>query len=450
MIGKKEKQVKRKLTFVGLLAMLFSCKEKSPVLEIPTPTKSVYGSSAISLSEEVYYDKILGALVGSAIGDAMGASTEMWHRKDIQSKFGYITGLTPVVRYHSPEGTWGHNLDPGATTDDTRWKMAVATYFEKYGHALNPDNFTEFIIEYYASLLPETIQDKGIVHPDALDTQIGKLDWIKEWARVALAYKKDPKEYQQAMNRFYGGEMSCAGMLYAPMFGLLASNTENAYTSAYEHAIFDIGYAKDISGIVAAMTQMALQTNEMDAILNASVFVDPFGYQDSRLVGRIAYAVADAAGKNIRTADELQDTDAIFKGDPTTWKIPKGYPGSQDDWVRQEFVYRALEKTQKAIPFHAGEIWEIVFTSLAFGHGDFEKTLQFIINYGRDNDTVAAVAGMILGAKDGYDKLPTTLKETVLKVNKEQMGIDLEVMAKAILNAQMKLPLPVKNKNATP
>ncbi len=33
---------------------------------------------------ETYYDRVLGGLVGSAIGDAMGASTEMWYRKDIQ------------------------------------------------------------------------------------------------------------------------------------------------------------------------------------------------------------------------------------------------------------------------------------------------------------------------------------------------------------------------------
>ncbi len=430
--------VKKKLTFLGLLALLFSCKEDRPVLEIATPTKTGYGLPEINLSNEVRYDKILGALVGSAIGDAMGASIEMWHRKDIQRKYGYISGLTPAVRYQSPEGTWGHNLDSGSTTDDTRWKMLLASYLKKYASSPNADNFAAFITDYYISLIPVSNANLDLVHPDSLDTQIEKLDWIKEWARVAMAYKKGSKEYQKAINRFYGGEMSCAGMLYAPMFGLLASNTEKAYSTAYEHAIFDIGYAKDISGMTAAITQMALQANDMETILNASVFVDPYGYQDSRLVGRIAFAIADGAEKNVKAAQELVNTHQLFSSDPITWKVPKGYPGSQDEWVRQEFIYQALEKNKKAIPFHAGEIWEIAFTALVFGKGDFEKTLQFIVNYGRDNDTVAAVAGMILGAKEGYAKLPKDLKETSLKVNKEQMGIDLEVMAKSILNLQIK------------
>ena len=41
------------------------------------------------ISREVYHDKVLGLLVGSAIGDAMGAPTEMWSRNDIQLDYGF-------------------------------------------------------------------------------------------------------------------------------------------------------------------------------------------------------------------------------------------------------------------------------------------------------------------------------------------------------------------------
>jgi len=113
--------------------------------------------------------------------------------------------------------------------------------------------------------------------------------------------------------------------------------------------------------------------------------------------------------------------------------MPKGFLGSQKDWVQQELVYQLLEKDEKAIAFHAGEIWQILITALQFGEGEFEKTMQFIVNYGRDNDTVAAVAGMILGAKDGYSNLPPSMKEEILKVSTEQMGIDLEALAKELV-----------------
>ncbi|WP_394750308.1 ADP-ribosylglycohydrolase family protein [Spongiimicrobium salis] len=429
-----------------LFFLLFSCRDASSPT-IPTPQKSSYAATPLKLDKATYYDKVLGALVGSAIGDAMGASTEMWNRYDIQKQYGYILGLTPTIRERSPEGPWGHNLVAGATTDDTRWKYLATKYVVQHKNDLNAKHFADFIVDYYQSLLPQLADDDALSNPDMLDQQLKKVDWIKEWVRVALAYQKGPKAYQEAQNRFYGGEMSCAGMLYTPMFGLWASDPERAYNIAYEHTLFDLGYARDISGIVAAMCNTALKTKDMDTILQAAIFVDPKGYQDSRLISRLSYSIADAAQKTVIASKEININDSLLVNDPSAIidadylldsippKIPKGYQGTSLQWVQQEFVYRVLEKNQKAIAFHAGEIWEILYSALVFGEGDFKKTMQFIVNYGRDNDTVAAVAGMILGAKDGYSKLPTTLKQEVLLVNKEVLGIDLEALAKEMTDA---------------
>ncbi len=406
-------------------------------MDIPSPKKSVYASDTLNLSEEAYYDKVLGALVGSAIGDAMGASTEMWHRKNIQLKYGYITGLTPAVREQSPEGTWDHNLLAGATTDDTRWKFTIVKYLTKHQDKWNGENFADFIIEYYASLTRSLSDGTEIPNPDFLDIQIEKIDWIKEWARVAMAYQKSSEEYQKALNRFYGGEMSCAGQLYTPMFGLVSTNPENAYKLAYGHTLFDLGYAKDISALVSAMTNMALRTQNIDSIINTATFIDPIGYQDSRLVGRISYSVADVSVKSVLAIKDLVLTDSLSPKDLILFKMPQGFSGTQKDWIRQEKVYQFLEKDKKAIAFHAGEIWQILITALEFGKGNFEKTMQFIVNYGRDNDTVAAVAGMILGAKDGYSNLPVELRTEVLRVNKENVGIDLEALARELVNQEL-------------
>lgn len=415
------------------LVMFGSCRDNKSHVAIPAPKKTSYASDTLQLSKEVYYDKVLGALVGSAIGDAMGASTEMWNRKAIQLKYGYITGLTPAVRVQSPEGTWEHNLMAGATTDDTRWKYFMVKYFEEYGKDLSPANFARFIIDYYESTAKTLTDPEILSQTDALDDRIEKIDWIKEWARVAMAYQKSPEDYQKAHNRFYGGELSCAGQLYTPMFGLLAKNPEEAYTMAYEHSLFDLGYAKDISALVSALTHMALRTSDMDSILDTATFVDPYGYQDSRLVGRISYGIADASIKNVLAIREKPLVDSLITKDSLVFKVPEGFPESQRKWVRQEMVYQFLEKNEQAIPFHSGEIWEILITGLQFGEGDFERTLQFIVNYGRDNDTVAAVAGMIMGARNGYANLPQNLKEEVLRVNRENLGIDLELLAREMV-----------------
>lgn len=412
------------ILFIGLIG----CENDNKKFDIPSPTKSNYEVNTTQLADSVFYDKVLGALVGSAIGDAMGASTEMWHRKEIQLTYGYINGLTPALREQSPEGTWDHNLLDGATTDDTRWKSLMVHYFKVNESDTNPENFADFIIEYY-NTLTNSLANKDIqINTYKLDIQIEKIDWIKEWARVALAYKKDNKNYLQAQNRFYGGEMSCAGQLYSPMVGLISKSPADAYQKAYDLSLFDIGYAKDITALVSTMTFMATRTQRIDSIMSVGNFVDPIGYADSRLVGRIPTSILISSQKNVRRINEMV-LDSTLLNDTINYKIPKGFKGSKPDWIRQEMLYHLLEKEERSIAFHSAEIWQILVTALEFGQGDFQKTMQFIVNYGRDNDTVAAVAGMILGAKLGYKALPPQLKETVIKVNKEQMGIDLEALA---------------------
>lgn len=416
---------------IGLLfaGLSYSCKEQRPEVYLPEPIKLSYGLDSLPLSKEEYHDKVLGALVGSAIGDAMGASTEMWHRTDIQRQYGYINGLTPATRVQSPEGTWENNLNAGATTDDTRWKLLMAQYFIRHKTHRSAAVFADFITNYYQSVAAELGNKDILIRPDALDAKLEPVDWIKEWARVAIAYQQGTEEYLKAQHRFYGGEMSCAGMLYTPMIGLVNPNPEAAYTAAYNHTIFDLGYARDISALVAGLTNMAMQTSDMDSIINTALFVDPLRYQDSRLVGRIAADIAMTARKSVWHARELEVTDTTDLKDTLGIIKPLGYKGSNTEWAQQDFVYTQLEKDKKAIAFHSGEIWQILIAALEFGQGDFEKTMQFIVNYGRDNDTVAAVAGMILGAKDGFTRLPQSLSEEILRVNKEQLGIDLEALA---------------------
>ena len=418
---------------LACLALLGSCRESGPkTLELPMPQNPVYGAGMPALDSARYYNQVLGALVGSAIGDAMGASTEMWARGDIRRVYGYINSFTPAIRPQSPEGTWSHNLPAGSGTDDTRWKAFTAHYLSQNGEALGPESFARSITNYYESVAGDLGDAAVSRSPDALDSTLQRVDWIREWARVARAYQEGPEAYALARDRFYGGEMSCAGMLYTPMFGLVAPDPEAAYRLAYRHALFDLGYARDISALVAALTQMALHTRDTDSLLNTAVFTDPFRFQDSRLVGRISLQTAQRAQDYVRRARLQTAAQLRLELDSLDRQPPEGYPDAPLAWMQQEYIYSQLEKDQEAIPFHAGEIWEILIAGLEFGQGDFMKTLAFIVNYGRDNDTVAAVAGMIVGAQLGFEGLPEKEREQVLKVCRDLVGIDLELLAREV------------------
>ena len=425
MIFKFQKTILRSSVFLFIALLWISCDHSKSTIDLPIPTKTPYGVSDWSHTQEEYYDKVLGALVGSAIGDAMGASTEMWHRSQIQEEYGYITGLTTALREKSPEGTWGHNLQAGTTTDDTRWKLLAAKYFQQHRENLNPKAFAKFITAYYNSLADD-LSAEALKSSDALDEQLEKLNWVIEWNEVAKAYQNGPQEFQDAKSQFYGGEMSCAGMLYSPMFGLINSNPDSAYMQAFDHALFDIGYARDITAMVAAMTSIAMTHDDIDSIVNAIDFIDPLKYRNSRLIGRLSDASVKTGLGYIKQARSLDSS-----GEPEI-RIPKGYPYSDEEWFRQNYVYEKLQSSEMPISFHAGEIWQILNTGLKFGEGDFSKSMEFIVNYGRDNDTVAAIAGMILGAKDGYSKLPHGLKEEIVRVNRQKLGIDLEELARNI------------------
>ncbi len=418
----------RIIFILGSFLLLSACTdapESSVDLPSPTPANT-FGQASPPLDADAYYDKVLGALVGSAIGDAMGASTEMWHRTAIQKEYGYINGLTDALRSKSPEGTWDHNLVAGATTDDTRWKYFMGQYFAEKKNQISPDAFAEFISQYYQTLVKGLANEKSQNSTDALDQQMEKVNWIKEWARVTMAYQEGPTAYNRVLHRFYGGEMSCAGMLYTPMFGLINLNPEEAYTVAYDHALFDLGYARDISGLVAAMTSTAMATSDLDSVLQTIQYVDPYEYRNSRLIGRLSEGLANSADNMIERSTQIDLSDS------TKIKIPKGFPGSKSEWMQLDAIYQGLEQEEKAIAFHAGEIWQILYAGLVYGDGDFRKTMAFIVNAGRDNDTVAAVAGMILGAQLGFRDLPDDLKQQTLKVNKSVLGIDLEQLAKNI------------------
>ena len=88
------------------------------------------------------------------------------------------------------------------------------------------------------------------------------------------------------------------------------------------------------------------------------------------------------------------------------------------------------------IPFHAGEIHLINLAAIEFAEGDFQKAVEFAVNYGRDNDTVAAVTGAVLGAMHGFDQLPVTMREKTLSISKNVIRIDLEQLAQELTDAK--------------
>lgn len=386
----------------------------------PQEKKADSEKVALPLSREELADKVKGMLVGSAIGDAMGAPTEMWSREAIQREYGWVENLDSMVREVSPEGIWKVNLPAGGTTDDTRWKKLMFEYLEEQDEfELNPQEFSVHLIREYE----QYFQDFKSLKPEemeALEYANLRVLWLQEWYKVSLSVREnDLMAYQKALGKFYGGEMVCAGLLYSPAIGLrYPGQPEKAYEQAYRLSLYDIGYAKDISALSAAMTAAAM-TAEGDKmkLLDVLRSVDPESFFKSRLVGRSSYRALQTAlsisGKvNTATSMENQLSDAASLKENA-----------------MKLAFSLLDEHLQDMPFHAGEIHLQVLTAMLVSDFDFQDSLTFLVNYGRDNDTTAAILGAILGAFHGYEKLPDAMKNQVMTVNKNILDIDLNELA---------------------
>ncbi len=418
-------------TFLFLLLLIMQCKEKPEKPSLATDDTLIKSISRTDISKEVYYNKVLGLLIGSAIGDAMGAPTEMWSRRDIQLDYGFVDGLDTMVRTPSAEGTWKNNLPAGGTTDDTRWKKLVVEYLlESDMSDLKPGIFAQFIVDIYKKQI-DNLKNTNSFDPAPFEENIMKMAWLQEFALVARPFANDDLNgYSNALSKFYGGEMACPGMLYSPVFGaVFPKNPEMAYSSAYDLGIFDIGYARDMTALVSAMASAAFDENATpQSVLNVNRNIDPEGYFKSRLVGRSAYRFYRYA-KNIAfetsamTMDDIDENITI----PNTWQHMDTL-----EYAKLKMAFDMLDSANEDVAFHPGEIYLITITAMMLNDFDFEKSMAFIVNYGRDNDTVAAIAGAILGAYWGADKLPEKMTAQVLSVNKEELNIDLEALAKQL------------------
>ncbi len=425
--------------FFATCLFFFACKETTTplpkVVHAPT-TNSKMTKTPLKISKALLKDKVLGMLVGSAIGDAMGAPTEMWSRENIQTEYGFVQKLNKMVRAPSPEGTWQMNLPAGGTTDDTRWKGLLTEFIIQEGNdfyqqkGANPYRFAEFITKAYAAKI-KALKQVDSFAPSPYEEALMEMSWLQEWAVVAKPFgEKDMEAYTYALNHFYGGEPTCAGMLYAPMIGLVHPNeAKSAYKSAYRLGIFDLGYARDITGLTAAMTAAAMSPDASpESILATLRDIDPNSYFNSRLVGRSAHRFYKDALYSVMAAKKMTEAAIDLE------KIKLPYQGQDTLYFAQlQKLFDDLDAKNEDMAFHPGEIHQINLTALLFTDFDFQKSMEFVVNYGRDNDTVAAITGAILGAFHGYSNLPKESATLVLAVNKEQLGIDLEKIAEQLV-----------------
>ena len=176
-------------------------------------------------------------------------------------EYGHVDGLDSMIREVSPEGTWRANLPAKGTTDDTRWKILATDYLltQKPGE-LEAKEFAKHILNSYKQSLKKFKQLESLDR-EPYEQVMLEVNWLSEWAKVSQPFLDNNLiGYADSLSKFYGGEMVCAGLLYAPAIDVFfPGNPEKAYQQGYKLSFFDLGYARDISALAMAMTAAGMK-----------------------------------------------------------------------------------------------------------------------------------------------------------------------------------------------
>jgi ADP-ribosylglycohydrolase len=318
----------------------------------------------------VLYDKILGCLVGGALGDAIGGATEMMSYEKIESLFSWIdrplpTGNTPDTARFSP------GLPAGAFTDDTRLKHLLCKAIMIKGGRVTADDLAEIWLEemegwYYTPV-------------------------INAYHKIYLGDSRPRDAGRGCM------VSNSTAMSISPVGIINACNPSMAALDAYDVAsIIHEGDARDGAVAVAAAVSEAFNPQaDVDSILNAALtYLYPKGKMKHLIQQAIALAKEEKEYKSFRKA--FHETMLVpFPQDVGSDKPPEGF-------------YDTAEP-REAIP--------ATFALLYLAKGKWQKSVEYCANFGRDADTLATMAGGIAGALEGAKVIPQEWIDMIPEAN---------------------------------
>ena len=314
---------------------------------------------------ETYRDKVRGALIGAAMGDALGMPVETWTRDDIRGEFGRVTG------YMDSRSKWARNLKQGQWTDDTKLTLAIVKGFSAAisRGELDLDSIRKAILDEHLIAIAEHA-DRGF----------GKS------TRVALkdrAEGRDPFDGRHPKRPGNG----CA-MKSAPLG--LAFALRNILAVALP--FFPEELAIEISMLThndpRSITAGAVQAYAAEEMFYGHLLRDP--EREGEITGyaqRVEEMLAAQYGI-------LAETPMISSILPRVYQLVAR--GASDELIADSLGV-------------GGAAFESFPTALAFAmkyEDDFRSGVLAGVNAGGDTDTIAALTGALLGARLGFSKLP--------------------------------------------
>lgn len=331
--------------------------------------------------------RVLAALAAGAIGDAMGAPVEGRCSADVRQ----VLADWDWDRVIPPQGWDGVShfwKGDGRITDDTlmceallRAYAAAGTHLDAYG--------------WEAFLLP-AIMDDGVWVPEYQKTMpIFERLWIPEkHPRWRLYGNVDPRAAG------IGNLVNCGVAMYMwPVGAMNAGDPEAAYQEAAALALaHNESFAVEAAAAMAAASAAAFAPGATIATAIAAAARAKDG------TGRAIQAAVAAADPRLDLHQALDALRAAVR------------PFDQRDGCTDEsrpFPITGPSDYGRPSRKMAIEELPVALGVLRWGDGDFRRTLQAGVVYGRDCDSIAGMALALWGALHGPQAIPASLLAAV-------------------------------------
>lgn len=336
-------------------------------------------------------DKILGSIVGAALGDAMGAITETRSAERIKEDFGgYIEELiTP------PDDCFAHGYETGTVTDDFSLAYFTAIELVKSKGNVTDEVAKQAVLtwseypEFFHFAGPTTEaavrRMKGIDVPaqKAADGEVETID------RSYVAAENTKATNGSAMKIF------AVGLINPGNLDKAVEDTVTICMPTHPNNASIAGAAAISAAVAKAMEENAT----LDDVIAAGIYGAEKGFEEGSKKGH-RLAVPSVA-KRIKLAVE----------------IGKKGLGWEESMIELRDIIGAGLMVVEAVP--------CVFGILAANPDDPFGAIKMGVNIGDDTDTVATMVGAVAGALYGTGNMPMKYLEVMDRVN----HFDLEKLA---------------------
>lgn len=347
-------------------------------------------------------DRARGCLAGAAVGDALGGPAEGWTPEQIRERWGGpVRGIVPPYHrdWRAARPLAPFHKGDGHVTDDTLMTHALVRVYDKVR-----DHLDAYAVADH--LVPELIgRPQWIPELEAEALPLQRIFLAEKWIVARLHYGHvDPREAG------VGNIVNCGAAMYMAPVGLAnAGNPDAAYAEAVDVAgAHQSSYGREAAAVLAAAVAAAcLPGADVDSVVATCLRLAKDGTRAA------VEAVCDVAAAH----DGWEEALAPLR------EAVRPYDTVGDAYREPGLGARRPSR------LHSVEELPVALGMLVATGGDLREAVLGAVNYGRDCDSIATMAGAVAGALHGRAAVPAEWADPVAEASRLDLDAPGTVMA---------------------